>query len=89
MAATPELGIGGLRVDATPQNPSRYGVLVTAVVPGSVADKAGIIVGDIVTEISGHPIKGPADLQPAMSSSATLAGATFKIFRGTAEVTLR
>jgi hypothetical protein len=88
-AAKPELGIGGLRVEATPQNPSRNGVLVTAVVPGSVADKAGIIVGDIVSEISGHPIKGPADLQPAMASSAAVSGVTFKIFRGTAELTLK
>jgi hypothetical protein len=88
-AAKLELGIGGLRVEATPQNPSRNGVLVTAVVPGSVADKAGIIVGDIVVEISGHPIKGPADLQPAMASSAAVSGITFKIFRGTAELTLK
>jgi hypothetical protein len=89
VAAKPDLGIGGLRVEGTPQNPSRFGVLVTAVVPGSVADKAGIIVGDIVNEIAGKPIKGPADLQPAMASVAADSGIAFRIFRGTAEMTLK
>jgi C-terminal processing protease CtpA/Prc len=84
-----ELGIGGLRVEATPRDPSRAGVLVTAVVPGSVADKAGIIIGDIVAEIAGHPIKGPADLQPATQSSTADSGITFRIFRGTTEMTLK
>jgi hypothetical protein len=88
VAAKPELGIGGLRVDATPQNPSRYGVLVTAVVPGSVADKAGIIVGDIVSELAAHPIKGPADLQSVMAAIPASSGITFKIYRGMAEMTL-
>jgi PDZ domain len=88
-AAKLELGIGGLRVEPTPQNPSRFGVLVTAVVPGSVADKAGIIVGDIVSELSGHPIKGPADLQSAVAASSVPSGITFKIYRGTTEMTLR
>jgi PDZ domain len=88
LTAKPELGIGGLKVEPTAQNPSRYGVLVTAVVPGSVADKAGIIVGDIVSEVSGHPIKGPADLQSAMASIPASSGITFKIYRGMAEMSL-
>lgn len=87
-AAKAELGIGGLRVEATPQSPRRFGVLVTAVVPGSVADKAGIIVGDIVSEMAGRPIRGPADLPPALASSAANSEIAFKIFRGMAEMTL-
>ena len=63
-------------------------MLVTAVVPGSVADKAGIIVGDIVSELSGHAIKGPADLQSAMTTIPAASGITFKLYRGTAEMTL-
>jgi hypothetical protein len=86
--AKAELGIGGLRVEPTAQNPSRYGVLVTAVLPGSVADKAGIIVGDIVSELAGHSVKGPADLQSAMAAVPASSGITFKIYRGTAEMTL-
>jgi hypothetical protein len=88
LAAKPELGIGGLRVEASPQDPSRRGVLVTAVVPGSVADGAGLIVGDIVSEFAGHAIRGPADLEAAMASSAASAQITFKIYRGTVEMTL-
>jgi hypothetical protein len=88
VAAKPDLGIGGLRVDPAPQNPQRYGVLVTAVVPGSVADKAGIIIGDIVSELSGHPIKGPADLKSAMAALPPASGITLKLYRGTVEMTL-
>jgi hypothetical protein len=88
VAAKPELGLGGLRVEPTPQNPSRSGVLVTAVVPGSVADQAGIIIGDIVFELSGHSVKGPADLQSVMASIPASSGITFKLYRGTAEMTL-
>ena len=86
-AAKPELGLGGLKVEASAQNPSRAGVLVTAVVPGSIADGAGIIVGDIVSELAGHAIKGPADLESAWAASAANQ-MTFKIYRGTAEMTL-
>ena len=87
-AAKPELGIGGLRVEANSQNPARSGVLVTAVVPGSVADKAGVIIGDIVGELAGHAIKSPADLPAAVASSAAGSSITFRIYRGTAEMTL-
>jgi hypothetical protein len=86
--ARPELGIGGLRVEATPQYPTRSGVLVTALVPGSIADTAGIIVGDIVYEVSGRSVKGPADLPAAVAGSPANSGITLKIFRGTAEMTL-
>jgi S1-C subfamily serine protease len=87
--AKPELGIGGLRVEATEQQPSRSGLLVTAVVRGSVADKAGIIVGDIVYELGGRAIKGTQDLQPAMAASAVSSSITIKLYRGTAEMTLK
>ena len=86
-AAKPGLGLGGLKVEASAQNPSRAGVLVTAVVPGSPADGAGIIVGDIVSELAGHAIEGPADLDSAWAASAA-DQLTFKIYRGTAQMTL-
>lgn len=87
-AAKPELGIGGLRVEGTEQQPSRSGVLVSAVVRGSVADKAGVIVGDIVYEFGGRPIKSPPDLQSAMAASAANTSITIRVYRGTAEMTL-
>jgi membrane-associated protease RseP (regulator of RpoE activity) len=87
-AAKPELGIGGLHVEASVRLPARGGVLVTAVSPGSVADKAGIIVGDIVREIDGHPVKAPPDMQAAIAAAAADAAITIKVYRGMTEVTL-
>jgi hypothetical protein len=87
-AAKLELGIGGLHVDAGLQNPARSGVLVTAVSPGSVAEKAGIIVGDIVREIDGHRIETPPDLQAAIAAAAPNAALVIKLYRGTTALTL-
>lgn len=87
-AARPELGLGGLHVEATAQLPARGGVLVTAVSPGSVADKAGIIVGDIVCEIDGHPVKAPPDMQAAIAAAAADAAITITVYRGLTEITL-
>jgi hypothetical protein len=87
--AKPELGIGGLHVEATQDLPARSGVLVTAVGRGSVADKAGIIVGDIVREIDGRTIKTPPDMEAAMAGTAPHAVVAIKVYRGTEEMTLR
>jgi hypothetical protein len=86
--ARPELGIGGLHVDAAEQLPARGGVLVTAVSPGYLAQKAGIIVGDIVCEIDGHPIKNPPDLQTALAAAPAEAAITIKVYRGIVLMTL-
>jgi hypothetical protein len=87
-AAGPELGIGGLHVEAGAQMPARGGVLVTAVSPGSLAEKAGLIVGDIVREIDGHPIDAVPDLQTAMAAAAPNAALVIKVYRGTTSMTL-
>jgi S1-C subfamily serine protease len=86
--AKPQLGIGGLHVEAGAQLPARSGVLVTAVSPDSIADKAGIIVGDIVREIDGHSIKTLSDMQAAIAAAAPSAAVAFKVYRGTTEMTL-
>jgi S1-C subfamily serine protease len=75
-------------VEGTEQQPSRSGVLVTAVVRGSVAEKAGVIVGDIVYEFGGRTIKSPSDLQSAIAASAANTGITIRVYRGTTEMTL-
>lgn len=87
-AAKPELGIGVLHVEASEQLPARSGVLVTAVSRGSAADKAGIIVGDIVHEIDGRLINSAADMQAAVSAAAANAAIAIKVYRGTTEMTL-
>jgi hypothetical protein len=83
-----DLGIGGMPVAATPDYPNRAGILVIDVNRGSVAQKAGIIVGDIVTEVDGRPIKMLTDLQAAVAARAENSAAAIKLYRGTTEMTV-
>ena len=83
-----ELGIGGMSVDATEEQPNRAGVLVIGVDRGSVAHKAGIIVGDILYEFDGHRLKTPADLQTALAGRAAASTVAIKLYRGTSDTTV-
>jgi len=83
-----DLGIGGIPVAATAEQPNRAGVLVTAVKSGSAAQKAGIIIGDIVYEFDGHPIKEPAELEAAVAASAANSSVVIKLYRGTNKMAL-
>jgi hypothetical protein len=83
-----ELGIGGMSVDATEEHPKRAGVLVIGVDRGSVAHKAGIIVGDILYEFDGHPLRTPADLQAALAGRAATSTIAIKLYRGTSDTTV-
>jgi hypothetical protein len=83
-----ELGIGGMSVDATDEQPNRAGVLVIGVDRGSVAHKAGIIVGDILYEFDGHRLKTPADLQAALAGRAAASTVAIKLYRGTSDTTV-
>jgi hypothetical protein len=83
-----DFGISGLPVAPSAEAPGaaapkRAGVLVVAVSPGSVAQRAGIITGDIIYEFEGQPIRSPADLQRAVESSATASTAHIRLYRGT------
>jgi hypothetical protein len=80
---TRDFGVGGMAVAATADQPDRAGVLIIAVTGGSVAHKAGIIVGDILYEFNGHPIRTPAELQAAVAACAANTVAAIKLFRGT------
>ncbi len=40
----------------------KYGVLISSVIPGTPAQKAGLKAGDIITSINGQPIKNGDDL---------------------------
>jgi hypothetical protein len=83
-----ELGIGGMSVDPTDEQPNRAGVLVIGVDRGSVAHKAGIIVGDILYECDGHRLKTPADLQAALAGRAAASTVAIKLYRGTSDTTV-
>ncbi|HLN48979.1 MAG TPA: PDZ domain-containing protein [Steroidobacteraceae bacterium] len=84
-----DLGIGGMAVAATPEQPKRAGVLITAVTHGSVAQKSGIIVGDILFELDGHPITTPADLEAAVAACAANSTIAIKLYRGTDTLALK
>jgi S1-C subfamily serine protease len=62
----PVLGINGQDVDPTLAEAyglgTDDGALVVAVVPGSGADRAGLLAGDIVTAIDGAPVTSMSDL---------------------------
>ena len=81
-----DFGVAGVAVAAAADHPDRAGVLIIAVNGGSVAQRAGIIIGDILYEFNGHPIRTPAQLQAAVVASAANTAAAIKLFRGT-EVT--
>jgi hypothetical protein len=80
---TRDFGVGGMAVAATADQPDRAGVLIFAVTGGSVAHKAGIIVGDILYEFNGHPVRTPTELQAAVAACAANTVAAIKLFRGT------
>jgi hypothetical protein len=83
-----DFGISGLSVSANAEAPNRAGVLVVGVSPGSIAQQAGIITGDIIYEFEGRAIRSPADLQGAAAASAGHSTARIKLFRGTEVKTL-
>jgi hypothetical protein len=76
-----DFGISGLAVSANAEAPNRAGVLVVGVSPGSIAQKAGIITGDIIYEFEGRAIRSPGDLQGAVAASHSTA--RIKLYRGT------
>jgi hypothetical protein len=84
----PDLGIAGMAVAATTRQPNRSGVLVTGIVGESVADKAGIIVGDILFEFDGRPVNTLADLATAMAAIAPHSIVAIKLHRGIADTTV-
>jgi hypothetical protein len=79
-----DLGVSGMPVAATAEQPNRGGILIIAVNRGSVAQKSGIIVGDILYELDGHPIKTLAELQAAVVAARAPGSAVpIKLYRGT------
>ena len=83
-----DLGVGGMAVAATAEQPNRAGILIIAVTPGSIAQKSGIIVGDILIEFNGHPVRQPADLQAAVAAGNAGSAVPIKLYRGTEPISL-
>jgi hypothetical protein len=78
-----DLGIGGMPVAATVEQPNRGGILVFGVNSGSIAQKSGIIVGDILYEFDGHPVKALGELEAAVAACAANSAVAIKLYRGT------
>ena len=70
-------------VAATVDHPSRAGILIIGVDVGSVAQKSGLIVGDILYEFDGHPIRALAELYTAVAACAAHSAVAIKLYRGT------
>jgi hypothetical protein len=83
-----DFGISGLPVAPSAEAPNRAGVLVVGVSSESIAQKAGIITGDIIYEFGGHAIRSPPDLQAAVAASAAGSTARIRLYRGTEATTL-
>jgi PDZ domain len=82
-AAPRDLGVGVLRIDATEESPPRSGLLLTAVNRGSVAQKSGLLVGDILCEVDGHAVHSLSELESTLAASRLRAAVTLKFYRGT------
>ena len=45
------------------------GVKIVEVVPNSIADEQGLKVGDIILEVAGNDVNGPADVKNALKNA--------------------
>lgn len=78
-----EFGVGAMSVPASQDQPNRSGILIIGVNSGSIAQKSGIIVGDIIYEFNGHPVKTATDLQAAVAACPANSTAAISLYRGT------
>ncbi len=88
----PVLGVAGQDVDegvaAAYDLSASSGALVTQVTPGSGAEQAGLLAGDIVVGIDGVDVAGMTDLAAAVRTHAVGEAVVLTVVRRDAEVTL-
>jgi S1-C subfamily serine protease len=65
--------------------PAETALLVVAVEPGGPADRAGILIGDILVALDGAPLREPTDLLAGLSGRAPV---DVRLVRGGAPVTV-
>ena len=76
------MGIEGLPVAADSEHPNRHGILIINVATESVARQSGLIVGDILYELNGHPLKTLSELQREVAGCAPNSTVSVKFYRG-------
>jgi putative serine protease PepD len=74
IASPPRLGVHG--------EPHEGGCLVTAVVPGSAAESAGLQVGDLVTSLDGEAVADMRSLTQAVRSKLVGQEVVVELIRG-------
>jgi serine protease Do len=58
------------------------GLLIVSIADGSPAEKAGMMLGDVLLEVNKNALRGPEDLLDALSGVAKNGAATVKFLRG-------
>jgi serine protease Do len=61
-----------------------YGLLVTGLVDGSPADRAGLLVGDVIVGFEGEPVQEPDQLVMRLRGDRVGKSAAVTILRGSA-----
>jgi S1-C subfamily serine protease len=64
-----------------PPGSSARGVQVTDIAPGSAADAAGLMRGDVITEVAGKPLRGTADFDAAIAGADLTRGVMLLVER--------
>jgi S1-C subfamily serine protease len=68
---------------------AKEGVLVTAVMEGSAAEKAGVRAGDVINSVDGSPVRSPLDLTRALRDRAGDPEITLGLVRDKKELSLK
>jgi serine protease Do len=67
---------------------SRAGAIVSSVIPGGAAEKAGIKPGDVITEYNGRAVQNTTELQKMVTATKPGTSVPIKVMRNSKEQTL-
>jgi membrane-associated protease RseP (regulator of RpoE activity) len=84
----PEFGVILVPLPPSADQPLRTGLLIVQVKPGSVAERSGVQVGDVVTEFAGTAVKQNVDLQDKVALVSPGASVPMKLIRGATDLTV-
>jgi S1-C subfamily serine protease len=88
LATTAALGFAQASSNVNPGHPSEPGVIVISVESESPAETAGIVRGDIITDIGGTTVNSPADVRQAVAQHKQGDTLQVAVRHGDAEKTL-
>jgi len=88
VVAGEEIQVAFLGVDLDVVDSGQAGAVITDIIPGSAADEAGLEVDDLVIEIDGSSVQGPADLAAQVQTHQPGSTVDLVVVRDGAEMTL-